>query len=101
MPFQPCTYIMTNKPRGLPYIGVTSDLLKRIYQHREGIADGFTKRYNLDKLVLFEQFGTMSGQSAAIPRHPEPNLGHPELVSGPLEDCALWDEVLKQVQDDD
>ncbi|NVD26561.1 GIY-YIG nuclease family protein [Parasphingorhabdus flavimaris] len=59
MPFQTCTYIMTNKPRGLPYIGVTSDLLKRIYQHREGIADGFTKRYNLNKLVLFEQFGTM------------------------------------------
>jgi len=45
---------MTNKPRGLPYIGVTSDLMKRIYQHRAGIADGFTKRYNLNKLVLFE-----------------------------------------------
>ena len=59
MPFQPCVYIMANKPRGLPYVGVTSDLMARVYQHRAGIADGFTKRYNLNKLVLFEQFGTM------------------------------------------
>ena len=59
MSFQPCVYIMTNRPRGLPYVGVTSDLMKRIYQHREGSADGFTKRYNLNKLVLFEQYGTM------------------------------------------
>ena len=59
MDFQPCTYIMTNRPRGLPYIGVTSNLIKRIYEHREGIADGYTKRYNLFRLVHFEQFGTM------------------------------------------
>ena len=59
MHFQPCVYIMTNRPRGLPYIGVTSDLMQRIYQHREGSADGFTKRYNLNKLVLLEQYGTM------------------------------------------
>ena len=59
MPFQPCIYIMTNKPRGLPYIGVTSDLLARTHQHRAGLADGFTKRYNLKRLVLFEQYGTM------------------------------------------
>ena len=59
MSFQPTAYIMTNRPRGLPYVGVTSDLLNRLYQHREGIADGYTKRYNLHRLVYFEQFGTM------------------------------------------
>jgi len=59
MSFQPYVYIMTNKPRGLPYIGVTSDLMQRIYQHRDGSADGFAKRYNLNKLVLLEQYGTM------------------------------------------
>ena len=44
-------YIMTNKPDGTLYIGVTSDLTHRIYQHREGSVSGFTKRYNLQRLV--------------------------------------------------
>ena len=73
MPFQPCVYIMTNKPRGLPYIGVTSDLMQRICQHREGRADGFTKRYNLNKLVLFEQYDTME---AAITREKQLKRWH-------------------------
>ncbi|GAB5487861.1 MAG: GIY-YIG nuclease family protein [Parasphingorhabdus sp.] len=59
MMFQPCIYIMTNRPKGLPYIGVTSNLLKRVYEHREGVADGFTSRYDLHRLVHFEQYATM------------------------------------------
>ncbi|WP_109356411.1 GIY-YIG nuclease family protein [Sphingorhabdus sp. EL138] len=59
MPFQPATYIVTNKARGLPYIGVTSNLIQRIHQHREGIVPGFTQKYRLKRLVHFEQFGTM------------------------------------------
>lgn len=47
-------YCMSNKKRGVIYIGVTSNLLKRIYEHREGLADGFTKRYNLKILVYYE-----------------------------------------------
>ena len=47
-------YIMTNKKRGTLYVGVTSDLIKRVYEHRNGLIDGFTKKYNLDKLVYFE-----------------------------------------------
>lgn len=38
------------------YVGVTSDLRKRVYQHREGQIDGFTKTYHLEKLVYFEQY---------------------------------------------
>ncbi|HEY9092426.1 GIY-YIG nuclease family protein [Parasphingorhabdus sp.] len=59
MPFQPAVYIVTNKPNGTPYIGVTSNLMQRIHQHREGIVPGFTRKYLLKRLVYFEQFGTM------------------------------------------
>jgi putative endonuclease len=47
-------YILASKRNGTLYIGVTSDLLKRIWQHREGLAEGFTKKYNIKKLVYFE-----------------------------------------------
>lgn len=47
---------MINKPFGTLYIGVTSDLLKRIWQHKEKIVHGFTAQYALDKLVYFEMF---------------------------------------------
>ena len=59
MPFQPTVYIVTNKPYGTPYIGVTSNLVQRIHQHREGIVPGFTRKYHLKRLVYFQQFGTM------------------------------------------
>jgi len=47
-------YIMTNRRNGILYTGVTSDLVQRIYGHREGLIDGFTKRYSLKRLVYFE-----------------------------------------------
>ncbi|HEY1124457.1 MAG TPA: GIY-YIG nuclease family protein [Sphingobium sp.] len=47
-------YIMASKPNGTLYIGVTSDLLKRVWEHREGVTDGFTKRYGCKLLVWFE-----------------------------------------------
>ena len=49
-------YIMTNKINTVLYTGVTSDLKKRIWEHKEKIIKGFTKRYNIDKLVYFEIF---------------------------------------------
>jgi putative endonuclease len=48
-------YIVTNKPNGILYVGVTSDLSRRISEHREGVIEGFTKRYGLRRLVWFEQ----------------------------------------------
>jgi putative endonuclease len=48
-------YIMTNRPNGILYAGVTSDLPRRAYQHREGLMEGFTKRYGLKMLVYYEQ----------------------------------------------
>jgi putative endonuclease len=47
-------YLMTNRPDGSLYAGVTSDLARRAWEHREGVIDGFTKRYGLKRLVWFE-----------------------------------------------
>jgi putative endonuclease len=49
-------YILTNRPNGILYVGVTSDLVRRIWEHREGAIEGFTKRYGLKRLVYFEQY---------------------------------------------
>ncbi len=49
-------YILTNKPMGVLYVGVTSDLAKRVEQHRAGGVASFTKRFNLYRLVWFESF---------------------------------------------
>ena len=48
-------YIVTNQPNGVLYIGVTSDLARRAYEHREGLIEGFTKRYDLKRLVYAER----------------------------------------------
>ena len=48
-------YIMTNRPNGTLYLGVTSDLARRAWEHREGVVDGFSKRYGLKRLVWFER----------------------------------------------
>ncbi|MEX2201968.1 MAG: GIY-YIG nuclease family protein [Dongiaceae bacterium] len=52
-------YIMANKPNGTLYIGVTSNLVRRVYEHREGVVDGFTDRYDIKRLVYFEQYDEM------------------------------------------
>jgi putative endonuclease len=46
-------YILASKPGGTPYVGVTNNLVRRVYEHREGLADGFTKRYGIKTLVYF------------------------------------------------
>ena len=56
--FQPCVYIMANKRNGTNYVGVTSDLIQRVWQHREGLG-GFTTRHGCKTLVWFEQHATM------------------------------------------
>ena len=48
-------YIMTNRSKTL-YIGVTGNLERRVWQHKNGVFEGFTSRYKWDRLILFEQF---------------------------------------------
>ena len=49
-------YIMTNRPNGTLYVGATSDLARRAWEHRAGVADGFSKRYGLKRLVYAERY---------------------------------------------
>ncbi len=49
-------YILSNKTNSTLYIGVTSDLIKRIWQHKQKLTEGFTQKYNVDKLVYYEQY---------------------------------------------
>jgi len=51
---QPCVYILASRPNGTLYIGVTSNLIGRVYQHRENLIAGFTQRYNVHNLVWYE-----------------------------------------------
>ena len=53
-------YILASKKNGTLYIGVTSDLVKRVYEHRNGLAEGFTKKYQIHDLVYNEEFGDIT-----------------------------------------
>ena len=56
MPKQYCTYIMTNKYNTVLYTGITHELAGRVLQHKERKIEGFTKRYNVNKLVYYETY---------------------------------------------
>lgn len=57
--FDPCTYLLASHRNGTLYVGVTSNLLRRIYQHREGLIEGFTSDYGVHRLVWFERHSTI------------------------------------------
>lgn len=56
---QPCVYILASKKNGTLYIGVTSNLIQRIWQHKNKQVAGFTEKYNVHLLVYYEQHETM------------------------------------------
>ena len=64
-------YILARAPNGTLYVGVTGDLVRRIYEHRNGLVPGFTKRYSIKRLVYFEQYEDIQ---TAIQR--EKNIKH-------------------------
>ena len=53
-------YIMTNRPNGTLYVGVTNDLARRVYEHKTRQARGFTSRYNVHMLVWYETYGDVN-----------------------------------------
>jgi len=57
---QPAVYILASKRNGTLYTGVTSDLIKRVWEHKNNLADGFTKKYDVHMLVYYELHGDMS-----------------------------------------
>jgi putative endonuclease len=56
---QPCVYIVASEKYGTLYIGVTSDLIKRVWEHKNDVVASFTKQYGVHTLVWFEQHATM------------------------------------------
>ena len=64
-------YILASRPRGTLYVGMTNDLVRRVYEHREGLAGGFTKEHCVKTLVYYERHATAI---AAIQR--EKNIKH-------------------------
>jgi putative endonuclease len=90
-------YILASRPRGTLYVGMTSDLVRRIYQHREGLIGGFTKEHEVKVLVYFEQHATAI---AAIQR--EKNIKHwsrkwkIDLICSTNPDWRdLWEEIVR------
>jgi putative endonuclease len=62
---QPAVYILASKRNGTLYIGVTSDLVKRVWEHKNNLVEGFTKRYGVHQLVWYE---VHEGMESAIKR---------------------------------
>jgi putative endonuclease len=90
-----CVYIMTNKRHGTLYIGVTSDLITRVVQHRDGEIPGFTATHGLKRLVWYEQHQTMIG---AIQREKSLKKYKREWKLNLIERAnPHWDDLLEQL----
>jgi putative endonuclease len=88
-------YILTNKPRGVLYIGFTSDLKKRIWEHKNKLVDGFTKKYNLTRLVYYE-----SGDdgNAVLERERQLKNWHRDWKINQIEkDNPSWDDLYDSI----
>ncbi|MFA5967461.1 MAG: GIY-YIG nuclease family protein [Patescibacteria group bacterium] len=84
-------YILTNKPKGILYIGVTSQLMKRSEQHLISQADSFTRKYNLNKLVYSEEYPTIA---EAIQREKQLKRWHREWKINLIEsNNPKWEDL--------
>jgi len=86
---------MTNKNNTVLYTGVTNNIIRRVYEHREGIVEGFTKKYNIKKLVYFKTFDDVG---LAIDREKQIKAGSRAkkeiLINSINKDWKdLWDDI--------
>ncbi|WP_299419555.1 GIY-YIG nuclease family protein [Sphingomonas bacterium] len=87
----PCVYILANAYDGMLYVGVMSNLIGRIVQHRDGAFDGYTKRYGIKRLVYFETADTMD---AAITREKQLKRYRREFKRNLIErDNPAWNDL--------
>jgi putative endonuclease len=96
MPGQPCVYILASQRNGTLYVGVTSDLVKRIWEHKSDAVDGFTRKYGVHDLVYYELHADML---AAIAREKQLKKWNRtwkiELIeTGNPEWRDLWEEIV-------
>jgi putative endonuclease len=91
----PCVYLMANRQNGAVYTGVTSDLPQRVWQHREGAVEGFTKRYGCKLLVWYEQHATME---AAIVREKQVKGGSRKRKLALIEGMnPTWRDLFEEI----
>ena len=91
----PAIYIMTNKPHGTIYTGVTSNLIKRIYQHKQKFIDGFASQYGCTRLVYFEQFDSIND---AIAREKQIKAGSRKRKIALIQSLnPKWEDLYKQL----
>jgi len=87
-------YIMTNRPNGALYVGVTDDLARRAWEHRAGLIDGFTKQYGLKRLVFAERYDDMR-----LARQREQNIKHWPVQALAGEPALVWADPQHAPQD--
>ena len=88
---QPCVYILASGRHGTLYVGVTSNLLGRLQQHRDGMVEGFTSRYRVHRLVHYDVADTME---AAIRREKQLKAWHRDRKAALIErDNPLWEDL--------
>jgi putative endonuclease len=88
-------YILASAPGGTLYVGVTNDLVRRTFEHREGLAEGFTRKYGVKRLVYFEPHDSII---AAIQR--EKNIKHWSRdwkISLIVRDNPNWNDLYDQI----
>lgn len=88
-------YILASAPGGTLYVGTTNDLIRRTYEHRNDMADGFTRRYSIKKLVYFEQHVT---SATAIQR--EKNIKHwprERKIDLIVRDNPAWQDLYDEI----
>jgi len=91
----PAVYIMANKPQGTLYTGVTSDLVKRVYQHKNSVTLGFTERYNCKLLVYYE---THEEMLSAIGREKQIKAGSRKKKIALIEKInSKWEDLYKKL----
>jgi len=88
---QPAIYILASQPHGTLYVGVTSDLIQRVWQHKNNQAEGFTQKYGVHTLVYFELHATMYD---AISREKQLKAGSRTKKVALIEATnASWDDL--------
>jgi putative endonuclease len=93
--YRPAVYIMANKRNGTIYTGVTSNLIRRAYEHKEGIHEGFTKKYGCKLLVYYEEHDDML---SAIEREKQIKAGSRKKKLLLIEkDNPNWNDVYEAI----
>ena len=90
-----CVYILASARNGTLYVGVTSNLVQRVWQHKEGLVDGFTKEYDVKDLVWYEQH---DNAESAIRREKQVKKWNREWKVRMLEEQnPYWNDLYQQI----